>query len=154
MLRDAPYDYCCLKADMKSYFASIRHDKLVEELCQFIPDDFASWFFLKTLDNTNQVVGLDLGSEVYQLSATSFLNTLDHLIGNEHYIRYQDDLIYLGTKEECEYILSLIRQEAERLDLTVSQKKTFIQPISRPIHFLGFSFWKHETGRITTKRLP
>lgn len=154
MLRNASYDDYCLKADMKSYFASIRHDKLTEELGEFITDDFAMWFFLKTVDNTNKPTGLDLGSEVYQLSATSFLNKLDHAIGNEQYIRYQDDLVFIGTHEQCLQILSMIEQETERLNLTISRKKTYIQSVSRPIHFLGFSFWKHETGKITVKRLP
>ena len=153
MLRNVPIGHYCLKADMKSYFASIQHDKLVQELKEYIGDEHAMWFFQKTIDNTNQPIGLDLGSEVYQLSATSFLNKLDHAIGNDNYIRYQDDLIYLGTKQECEHVLSMIEKETERLGLTISRKKTFIQPVARPIHFLGFSFWKHKTGKITVKRL-
>lgn len=154
MLRNVPFDSYCLKADMKSYFASIRHDLLTKELGEFIKDDYAMWFFQATIDNTDQPVGLDLGSEVYQLSATSYLNRLDHMIGNARYIRYQDDLIFLGTQEECKNVLSLIEQETKRLGLTISRKKTFIQPVERPIHFLGFSFWKHKTGKITVKRLP
>ena len=153
ILRQASMDDCCLKADMQSYFASIRHDELYEEVGQYIKDDWDNWFFHKTVDNSSNPVGLDLGSEVYQLSATSFPNRLDHLLG-DNYVRYQDDIVFIGTRQECEEALSIIRSEANRLGLTISEKKTYIQPIKRPIRFLGFTYLRKPTGRITVKRLP
>lgn len=146
-------DYC-VKADMKSYFASIMHERLYTELFEYITDEWARHFFKITVENAGvDDIGLDLGSEVYQLGATSFPNKLDHLLDNGKYIRYQDDLIAIGTKDECKAILGTIRKEATRLGLTVSEKKTFIQPISRPIKFLGYSFLKHPDGHVTQKRL-
>lgn len=153
ILRKASMDDWCFKTDMKSYFASIRHDKLYEEVGQYIIDDWDYWFFQKTVENSSNPVGLDLGSEVYQLSATSFPNRLDHLIG-DNYVRYQDDLIFIGTKERCAEILALVRSEADRLGLTISEKKTYMQPVKRPIRFLGFTYLRKPTGRITVKRLP
>ena len=149
----ADQDSYCLKADMKSYFASIRHDALYEEMYQFITDEWAKHFFQLTIENASNHVGLDLGSEIYQLSATSFLNRLDHLLRNGKYLRYQDDLVYVGTYEQCVEALELIHSESERLKLTVSSKKTFIQPITRPVKFLGYSYLKHPSGRVTVKRL-
>ena len=152
--RANPTDYC-LCADMKSYFASIDHEKLYEELFTYITDDYARWFFVKTVENASKPIGLDLGSEVYQLSATSFPNRLDHQLGGElMYIRYQDDIRLVGAKEKCVSALETIKRECERLGLRISEKKTYIQPISRPIRFLGFSFLRHNTGRITLKRFP
>lgn len=154
ILKNASMDDWCVKADMKGYFASIDHEKLYEELSPYITDDWAMSFFKLTVENTRRKVGLDLGSEVYQLAATSFPNALDHLLDRGTYVRYQDDLIAVGPKDECKEFLRIIRQEAERLKLTVSDKKTFAQPVKRPIKFLGFSFLKHPNGKVTMKRLP
>lgn len=153
ILSEADPDDYCVKADMRKYFASIDHEKLYEELFPFMPDEWARWFFRTTVENTGRSVGLDLGSEVYQLAATSFLNRLDHRLNDGKYIRYQDDLIYTGTKERCLEVLTIIHEETARLGIEVSEKKTYIQPIMRPVSFLGFTFWKHENGRVTTKRI-
>lgn len=154
MLREADADDYCLKVDMKSYFASIDHDILYQELFEFITDEWARAFFIQTTENASTRIGLDLGSEVYQLSATSFLNKLDHKLRRGKYIRYQDDLIFVGTKEECRKALCEVRKEAERLHLKISEKKTYIQSIKRPISFLGFTFLRHRAGKVTVKRLP
>jgi len=154
ILREADMDDWCLKTDMANYFASIDHDILLQETGKYIPDPWAHWFYEVTLQNTAQPVGVDLGSEVYQLSGTSFPNSLDHLADDGYYIRYQDDIIYIGTKERCGEMLKIIREEAARLKLTLSEKKTFIQPIKRPVKFLGYSFLRKPSGRITMKRLP
>lgn len=154
-LREAELGNYCLKTDMKQYFASIPHNSLHKELDQyFAGDEYAMWFFRLTVTSTSKPTGLDLGSEVYQLSATSFLNKLDHAFDDGKYLRYQDDLIYIAPRKQCESVLEIIRAETSRLGLTISEKITFIQPIDRPVKFLGFSFWKHGTGRITMKRLP
>lgn len=154
ILRRADMSEWCLKVDMKSYFASIDHKTLYSELFEYITDEWARWFFEITVENSSNPTGLDLGSEVYQLAAVSFLNKLDHKLDtNGKYIRYQDDLLYVGTKAECRKALDTIKAEAERLKLTISAKKTYIQPIKQPVHFLGYSFMRHETGRVTMKRL-
>ena len=153
-LRQADMNDYCLKVDMKSYFASIDHDALCAEMSEYITDDWAMEFFRLIIDNASKPVGIDLGSEIYQLSATTFLNKLDHMLAERGaYVRYQDDLVVIGTKEHCKEALTLIRQEAQRLKLTISEKKTYMQPVSRPIQFLGYTFLKHETGKITVKRL-
>lgn len=154
ILRNADINDWCVCADMTNYFGSIRHDKLYDEVGRYITDDWAAWFYSLTVENSSYPVGLDLGSEVYQLSATSFPNRLDHSLNHGGYLRYQDDLRIVGTKEQCKAYLSMIREGAEELGLTLSEKKTYVQPIRRPVKFLGFSYLKHPTGRVTMKRLP
>ena len=153
ILREADISDYCVKADMKGYFASIRHDKLYSEMHEYITDPWARWFYRLTIENTGGDVGLDLGSEVYQLSATSFPNKLDHMLDNGKYVRYQDDIVAIGTRDECTEVLTVVRMEADRLGLKVHDKKTYIQPITRPIQFLGYSYLKHPDGHVTVKRL-
>lgn len=155
ILRQSNHRDWCLKVDMRNYFASIKHNKLYYELFEYITDPWARWFFKVTVENSSNPDGLDLGSEVYQLSAVSFLNKLDHELNiNHRYIRYQDDLLYIGSKADCTKALETIKQESVRLGLKIHEKKTFMQPITRPIKFLGFTFLLHDTGRVTQKRLP
>lgn len=154
ILRNASPDDWCFKVDMQSYFASIDHEMLYQEMGEYIVDPWAMSYFKQTVRNTRRSVGLDLGSEVYQLSATSFLNRLDHMLDHGTYVRYQDDLIMVGSKEECKKFLKIAKQEAARLKLSVSKKKTYAQPIKRPIRFLGFTFLRRPSGRVTMKRLP
>ena len=154
ILAEASMDDFCLKVDMKDYFGSIIHENLYGELFELITDEWARAFFIQTCENSSNPNGLDLGSEVYQLAATSFPNKLDHMLDNGKFIRYQDDLIFVGNREECTEALRLIRAETDRLNLTISEKKTYIQTVKNPIRFLGFTFWRHESGRVTMKRLP
>ena len=129
--------------------------KLVEEIEQYINDEWAKAYYEDVVKCNKKGVGLGLGSEINQLSATSFPNKLDHKLKdiNNAYERYMDDFIFVGTKEECELALKYINEEAERLKLTVSAKKTYIQPVSKPVRFLGFTFLRHESGKVTMKRI-
>ena len=153
ILRNADMSDWCAATDMTGYFASIRHDSIYGEVGCYI-HGWADWFYHATIENSSNPIGLDLGSEVYQLSATALPNRLDHILDDGGYIRYQDDLRYVGTKEKCLWMLNTVRAEAKRLGLTVSEKKTYIQPIKRPVRFLGFTFLRKPTGRVTMKRLP
>lgn len=154
MLQQADIDDWCVCADMTNYFGSIQHDKLYDKVGKYITDDWAMWFYRVTVENSSFPIGLDLGSEVYQLSATAFPNQLDHSLDNGTYLRYQDDLRVVGTKSQCKEYMQAIRDGAKELWLTISEKKTYAQPIRRPIKFLGFSYLKHPSGKVTMKRLP
>ena len=152
ILRNAkPTDYI-LKADIKDYFGSINHERICKELSQYIDTEWARKYFADVIGANSQFVGITLGSEINQLSAVAFLNRLDHILEGQ-YVRYMDDIIFVGDRQAVTKALSTIHEEVDRLDLTLSKKKTYIQPISRPVRFLGFSFLRHPTGRITLKRL-
>lgn len=149
-----PTDYV-LKADLKNYFGSIDHDKLISEIEQYMHDEWARMYYADVINCNNKAVGIGLGSEINQLSATTFTNKIDHVLNDIKYTygKYMDDFTFVGTKAECEYALSLIYEEADRLNLTVSKNKTYIQPVSKPIKFLGFTFLRHNNGKVTLKRI-
>ena len=153
ILRNARMNDYCLCADLKGYFDSISHEDLLKEMNRYISDTWAFGYYADVVNSNGQLTGIGLGSEINQLSAVSFLNELDHLLDNGSYERYMDDFRYIGTKSECEQVLKLIEEECTRLHLTLSKNKTYIQPIKNPIKFLGFTFLKHPTGKITLKRI-
>lgn len=155
MLRQAsPSDYC-LKLDITNYFGSIDHEKLINELYNYIHDDWSRWYYANVINANKNNIGIGLGSEIHQLSAVVFLNDLDKLIGNieDSYERYMDDFIFIGSKKKCEYVLFFAKEYLSYKGLSISEKKTYIQKVDKPIKFLGFSFLRHRSGKITMKRL-
>lgn len=153
ILRNSNPDDYCLCADLKSYFDSIRHDVLFDEMKKYISDEWAMRYYLDVINSNKKSIGIGLGSEINQLSAVTLLNCLDWVLDDGKYVRYMDDFRYIGTKDECEKALEIIRSECDRLHLKISANKTYIQPVQNPIKFLGFTFWKHENGKITMKRM-
>lgn len=153
ILRHANINDYCLKVDFKDYFGSINHNILIHEMKKYIKDSWAISYFSDVINSNNKEVGIGLGSEINQLSAVTFLNFLDHTAESVSYERYMDDLLFVGTKQMCKDVLFIIEVEALRLGVNISKKKTYIQPINKPIKFLGFTFLLHPTGKITFKRL-
>ena len=152
ILRNANSTDYILKADLKDYFGSINHKLICEELSQYITGEWERSYFADVIGANSVDVGISLGSEINQLSAVAFLNRLDHLLVGQ-YVRYMDDMIYVGDREAVERAYRIICEETDRLGLRLSKKKTYFQPVTRPVRFLGFSFLRHPTGRITLKRL-
>lgn len=154
MVRSSTRSDYCLCADMKSYFGTINHEKLSEVVDPMLGNKWASWYFSDVINCNGQDAGIGLGSEIDQLSATTFPNDLDHKLERlGKYVRYMDDFRFIGTLEKCKEALEIIRTWAGEMKLMISEKKTFIQRLDRPIAFLGFTYLKHETGKVTAKRI-
>lgn len=146
-----------LKMDVKSFFASIRHDIAKEVMAKRIRDPFALRMVYEVIDQAGNGIGLDLGSQLNQIVALSMLDDLDKTLAslNLLWVRYMDDIIVVGeSKEQLKTILAVAMTELETKGLRFSPKKTMIAPIRQPIRFLGFSFLLHPTGRVTQKPLP
>ena len=69
------------------------------------------------------------------------------------YDRYMDDFRFIGSLENCKEALAVIRKWAGDMNLKISEKKTFIQKLDKPVAFLGFTYLLHENGRVTVKRI-
>lgn len=121
-------------------------------MSEYINDIWAMEYYQDVINSNEQEVGITLGSEINQLSAVAFLNKLDHMLDDGNYERYMDDFVYVGTKEECEEVLKIIEKVTSSLGLTLSKKKTYIQPLKQPVKFLGFTYLLHDTGKVTMKR--
>ena len=146
-----------LKIDIKSFFGSIDHNIAKKVMRKLIPDDWAFKILCDEIDLNGNHVGIGLGSQLNQYIALSMLNSIDHLcinLGFNHYVRYMDDIIIIHhSKTALKQLLISIKERLAILKLRTNDKKTMIFKLSQPIHFLGFSFKLHDTGRITMKLL-
>ncbi len=94
----------CWKADIKHYFQSINHEKLMEIIGRRIKDDRVLWLFWQILKNGYEEKGLPLGNYTSQFLANVYLNDLDYFVKQvlraKYYIRYVDDFVLLHESQK------------------------------------------------------
>nr|AQS34150.1 hypothetical protein [uncultured archaeon] len=93
----------CLKSDIKHYFQSIGHDKLIEIIGRKIKDEKVIWLITRILKNTEKEgIGMPLGNLTSQYFANVYLNELDyfvkHVLRIKYYVRYVDDFVILDRR--------------------------------------------------------
>ena len=91
----------CLKMDIRHFFGSIPHDRLLKYIRKYIRDkQFVS--ILEEIITTTDV-GLPLGFHTSHWLANWYLQGLDHYIkeqlGAVYYMRYMDDMVILGSNK-------------------------------------------------------
>lgn len=140
-----------LKADIKSYFPSIRHDILLCQISRSLGD-------VKVLDLCEKIVlkngftdaGLPIGALTSQLFANVYLDKFDHFVKDElgikFYVRYMDDFIIVGRDRQClqATLKGLENFLNSQLKLRLNPK-TSIFPISHGIDFSGYRHWTTHT---------
>lgn len=107
MLRDARQGgrVYALKADVKSYFASVCHDPLKRLLRRHVDDPDALWLMDEIIDSTadDEALmprGIPIGTLTSQMFANIYLHELDvfvkHDLREARYVRYMDDFVVIG----------------------------------------------------------
>lgn len=157
-----------LKCDIKKFFASIDHAKLLEILTTYIPDKNILWLLERIIYSFDYKVagrGLPLGNLTSQLFCNVYMNEFDqfvkHKLKAKFYIRYADDFVFLsGNKEE---LISLVPKVSkflgENLKLSLHPDKVFIKTLASGVDFLGWTHFPHHrvlrktTGRRMFKRI-
>ncbi|MDI6738554.1 MAG: reverse transcriptase domain-containing protein, partial [Nanoarchaeota archaeon] len=91
-----------LKADIKHYFDTVSHEKLIEIISKRIADNNVMGLIRKILNNYNakqEGKGMPLGNLTSQFFANIYLNELDQFIKHnlkaKYYLCYVDDFIIL-----------------------------------------------------------
>jgi RNA-directed DNA polymerase len=142
-------------ADLKSYFDTIPHNRLMSCLKERIADGSVLALiesFLKAgiLDGMNEwtpETGAPQGAVLSPLLSNIYLNPLDHLMAQRgiEMIRYADDFVILcRTAEEAERALELVRQWVADNGLLLHPTKTKIVDVrNEGFDFLGYRFVKH-----------
>lgn len=143
---------CVLKADIKSYFASIDHEVIKKRIRQTLSDEKAAALTCRLVDAyyehyaatdpSAERKGLGLGSEVNQTLAVVYLDPLDHCVKEvlrvKGYGRYNDDFYLISdSREYLEACRAKIKAKLDELKLNLNEKKVSISPLSQ-----GFTFLK------------
>ena len=148
--------------DIRSYFDTIPHDKLMGRVKEQIADarvlqmieQMLNQGIMETHKAWTPTQGTPQGGVISPLLANIYLNELDHLLIQKgvHPTRYADDLVVLcdnesQAKEALEYVNSWMSENG----LTLHTEKTKVIDMSQPgaaVDFLGYTFKRTAKGRL------
>lgn len=141
--------------DLKSYFDTIPHDKLLDEVRKHVGDGrmlalieaFLKADIFDGLRHWTPESGAPQGAVLSPLLSNLYLNELDHLMARSGYAltRYADDMvIQCHTREEAERALAAVRAWTAQAGLTLHPTKTqIVDAVTEGFDFLGYRFVKH-----------
>jgi RNA-directed DNA polymerase len=150
--------------DLKSYFDTIPHDRLMDRVRERIADgrmlqlieSFLKAGIFDGLKEWEPEMGAPQGAVLSPLLSNIYLNPLDHQMAAWGYemVRYADDFVILcRSQAEAEQALAQVRQWCEAEGLTVHPTKTKIVNVRQEgFDFLGYHFRTNRFGNL--KRWP
>lgn len=142
-------------ADLKSYFDTIPHDKLLACLQTKISDSrvlkligaFVKAGILEGMREWTPTAGAPQGAVLSPLLSNVYLDPLDHWMaeGGFEMVRYADDFVILcRTREEAEAALAVVQHWVAEAGLTLHPDKTrIVDERTASFDFLGYKFLKH-----------
>jgi RNA-directed DNA polymerase len=148
-------------ADLKSYFDTIPHARLLSRLRERIADErllrliesFLKAGILDGLQAWEPEAGAPQGAVLSPLLSNLYLDPLDHQVAAQglQMTRYADDFVILcRSQAEAEQALALVRQWCEAEGLTLHPTKTKIVDVRCVgFDFLGYHFQSTRRGRLS-----
>lgn len=136
-----------LKADVKHYFDTVDHQKLIEIISKIIQDIDLIDVIRKIIENHTIKTankGMPLGNLTSQFFANVYLNELDqfikHALKVKYYLRYVDDFVILhSSRSQLEFLKDRIGEFLKKeLFLELHPQKSKIHPLGQGVDFLGF----------------
>jgi RNA-directed DNA polymerase len=139
-------------ADLKSYFDTIPHDRLMALIGQKVSDGRVLSLveaFLKQgvrdgLEERTPEQGSPQGGCISPLLSNIYLNPLDHLMAEQklEMVRYADDFVIMcRSPEEAARALDLVQRWTAEAGLTLHPTKTkVIDAMTEAVEFLGYRF--------------
>jgi len=151
------------RTDVKSYYASIDHDILYEQLRTHIADRRVRnllWDYIHRTVIEDGIYqqshrGIALGCSLSPLMGALYLKPLDDRMAQTglFYARFMDDWVILSpTRWKLRRAIKAVNQTLAELKVEQHPDKTFIGRISRGFDFLGYSFSPSGLG-IATKTI-
>jgi RNA-directed DNA polymerase len=146
-----------LKMDIKKYFASVRRDVLWNIVQNKFQDRrllaLCERLIMDAPTDGHEFRGIPIGNLTSQTFANAYLDKLDHFVkdrlGVRHYLRYVDDFVCFGSKDELHDLRKLIVLFLrESLDLTVDPSKDKVLAARNGLPFLGFVLRPNRQARV------
>jgi RNA-directed DNA polymerase len=145
-------------ADLKSYFDTIPHDRLMALVAQKISDgrilalieSYLEQDVMKEMERWRPTTGTPQGAVISPLLANIYLHPLDLLMEQSGYemVRYADDFVILcRTAEEARTALRQIEAWVADNGLTLHPDKTRIGDSLQPGQGFDFLGYRFEAGR-------
>jgi RNA-directed DNA polymerase len=145
-------------ADLKSYFDTIPHDKLMARVGETISDGrilslidgFLKQEIMSVMARWQPTTGTPQGAVLSPLLANIYLHPLDLLMeqGGYRMVRYADDFVILcGTEAEAMAALRDVKAWTGANGLTLHPDKTRIVDSGQPGQGFDFLGYRFETGR-------
>ena len=143
-------------ADLKGYFDSIPHDRLMSRVKERIADgrvlrligDFLKADILDEMKRWTPEQGAPQGAVLSPLLSNVYLDPLDHLMARHgiEMVRYADDFVILcKTAEDAARALELVKQWVAGNGLTLHPEKTrIVDSRIQSFAFLGYTFQGQE----------
>lgn len=149
-----------LKCDIRKFFDSIDHQKLLEKIEKYNFDKDTMWLIKILIFSFEKTKGkgLPLGNVTSQLFANVYLNDFDWFVkqslGIKYYFRYCDDfIIVLKNKDKLEALLSSIKKELSGIELKLHPQKVCLRKVKQGVDFLGYVILtRNIVLRTTTKK--
>ena len=141
-------------ADLRSYFDSIPHDRLMEQVATRVSDGrvlalLQAWLdqdVLHGMERWTPTGGTPQGAVISPLLANLYLHPLDRLLAGKGHrmVRYADDFVVLcRSREDAEAVLADVRDWVEANGLTLHPDKTHLgdcRQRGQGFDFLGYRF--------------
>lgn len=143
-------------ADLKSYFDTISHNRLMDRLKEKIADGsllsliqlFLEANIMESGQEWTPTAGAPQGAVLSPLLSNIYLDPLDHLVAKSGYemVRYADDFVILcRTPEDAQRALELVRTWVAENELTLHPAKTkIVDSRTEAFSFLGYTFQGHD----------
>lgn len=147
--RRLPQHRFVLRTDVKSYYASIHHERLLERLDPWVPERDVRRLLVQVVKRSVEYGGLyhDIprgigrGSPLSPLFGALYLKPLDDALDQAgfQFVRYMDDILILTpTRWRCRKACRLLNQVLGQLGLDKHPDKTWIGKLDRGFDFLGY----------------
>ena len=158
-----------LLMDFSGYYASIPYKKCLQVMNNLLRnvDNEERIMTMWILQNIFQVFstesnkdrGINIGSQPSQNIGIAYPSRIDNYIkivkGCKYYGRYTDDsYIIHESKEFLNEVLVGVLNIADKLELVINPKKTYITKLSQTFKFLQLKYSLTETGRIIKRINP
>jgi retron-type reverse transcriptase len=140
-----------LRVDIKSFYASIPHYKLLQDIKQYYHDSKVITILENIITNPidtprgckNPSHGITLRGPLSQFFSGIYLTPLDDALSSMDivYLRFQDDVLALcKTKRQLNRCRRRMMEVLHERQLSLSRKKSRIGSIDRGFHYLGVDY--------------